>query len=76
MNKNRLVEAYFYKKEGAILWTIYAAFFFTGYWYGRVDMDTWYIPLIMFIVCFIVIIIFGKKEPSHNPSKEQENANR
>jgi len=44
---NKLVEASFYRKEGCMLWFMYGAFFFAGYW-TRTKGD-WLFPLEVFL---------------------------
>lgn len=61
MKKNRLVKAYFYRKEGFILWIMYFIFFIVGYFAGKKNEKLWWIILI-FSLSALSILIFGKKE--------------
>ncbi len=60
-NPNKLVEASFYKKEGAMLWGMYLAFFMVGYFYGH-DRQELMPAILLFVVVLIALLVFGKKQ--------------
>ena len=57
---NKLVEASFYKKEGAMLWIMYFLFFIVGYYYGKKFDYIWDV-CIFFVIMLVVVIILGKE---------------